>query len=245
MPAHIETNLENGVFTLSINRPDKMNALNAAMYGAMADALNGAASNPEINVIVIRGGDNFTAGYDLTDLLENPPEGESSPVFRFMFALSECPLPVIAIIDGAAVGIGVTLLLHCDFVYATPEAEFLMPFVNLGAVPEFGASQILPLRAGYLKAAELLMFADKFDSNTALDAGIITSIHGRDELESVVADCIRNLASKSRASIVSTKALLKRDIEPLSDRIRAEAAIFTSGIASPEAQGILKAFLKR
>jgi enoyl-CoA hydratase/carnithine racemase len=245
MPAHIETHLENRVFTLSINRPDKMNALNAAMYGAMADALTGAASNPEINVVVIRGGDNFTAGYDLADLLENPPVGETSPVFRFMFALSECPLPVIAMIDGAAVGIGVTLLLHCDFVYATPEAEFLMPFVNLGAVPEFGASQILPLRAGYLKAAELLMFADKFDSKTALDAGIITAIHDRDELESAVANCIRKLASKSRTSIISTKALLKRDIEPLSDRIRTEAAIFTRGIASPEAQGILKAFLKR
>lgn len=132
MSVHIETNLEKGVFTVSITRPDKMNALNAAMYGAMADALIGAAANPDINVVIIRGGDNFSAGYDLADLLENPPRGESSPVFRFMFALSECPLPVIAMVDGAVVGIGVTLLLHCDFVFV------ITPSRVHAAICEFG-----------------------------------------------------------------------------------------------------------
>ena len=245
MSTHIETNLENGVFTLLINRPDKMNALDAAMYGAMADALNGASSNPDINVVVIKGGEHFSTGYDVADLLENPPQGDSSPVFRFMFALTECPLPVIARVDGAAVGIGVTLLLHCDFVYATPEAVFMLPFVNLGAVPEFGSTQVLPLRAGYLKAAELLLLADKFDSKTALNAGIISAICDRAELDGAVGNCIQKLASKSRNSIIATKKLLKRDLEPLSDRIHAESEIFTRGISSPEAQGILKAFLKR
>ncbi len=220
-----------------------MNALNAAMYSAMAEALRSVAADPDVNVVVIRGGEHFTAGYDLADLLDNPPQDESSPVLRFMFALSECPLPVIAAVDGMAVGIGVTLLLHCDFVYATPEAGFMMPFVNLGSVPEFGATQILPLRAGYLKAAELLLFADKFDSETALEAGLITAICDRNELDNVVHDCAQKLASKPRASITGTKALLRRDTEPLSDRIRAEAAIFLEGINSPEAQRILKAFL--
>lgn len=245
MSAHIETNLEQGVFTVTMNRPAKMNALDAAMYGALADALTGAASNPEIKVAVIRGGENFTAGYDLADLLENPPKAESSPVFRFMFALSECPLPVIAVVDGAAVGIGVTLLLHCDFVYATPQAAFMMPFVNLGTVPEFGATQILPLRAGYLRAAELLMLGEKFDSGTALNAGIITAICDRDKINDEVDKCIQKLTSKSRSSIIGTKALLKRNIEPLPDRIRAEAKMFTEGINSPDAQRILRAFLKR
>ena len=244
MSAHIQANVEHRVCTVRIDRPDKMNALDAGMYGALAAALTSAASDPGVDVVVIRGGEHFSAGYDLADLLENPPRDESSPVFRFMFALAECTLPVIAVVDGTAVGIGVTMLLHCDFVYATPEAEFMMPFVNLGAVPEFGATQILPLRAGYLKAAELLLLGGKFDSKTALAAGIVTAICGRDEMAATVRECIGKLASKPRESIIGTKALMRRGLEPLPDRIRAEAQLFLRGIRSPQAQEVLKAFLK-
>jgi len=245
MSEQIKTSVEHGVFAVVIDRREKMNALNAAMYGALADAFREAASNPDIAAVVIRGGEHFTAGYDLADLLENPPQDESSAVFRFMSALSECPLPVIAMVEGAAVGIGVTLLLHCDFVYATPEAEFMMPFVSLGAVPEFAATQILPLRAGYLKAAEMLLLGDRFDSSTALSVGIVTAIVERDELDAAVRGCVEKLASKPRDSIIETKALMKRELEPLAARMRAEAKVFLKGIRSPQAQRILRAFLNR
>jgi enoyl-CoA hydratase/carnithine racemase len=151
----IKTATYQGVTTLEIARPEKKNALTAAMYQAMADALRAAQADPEVRSVLITGQPGiFTAGNDLEDFLQRPPQGLDSPVFQFMQALIECDKPVIAAVTGAAIGIGTTMLFHCDFVYVSDEARLAMPFVALGLVPEFGSSVLVAERMGHVRAAE-------------------------------------------------------------------------------------------
>ena len=159
----IRSGLLNGVATLEIARPERKNALTLDMYQALADGLAAAGANPVVRAVLITGQPGiFTADNDLEDFVQRPPQGGEAPVWRFMRALADCEKPVVAAVTGAAIGIGMTMLLHCDFVYVSDEARLAMPFVGLGLVPEFGASLLVPQRLGSARAAEKLLLGDPF-----------------------------------------------------------------------------------
>ena len=159
----IKTATLNGVATIEIARPEKKNALTMVMYTAMADALRAAQADASVRAVLITGQPGvFTSGNDLEDFMQRPPQGMDSPVFQFMLALLECEKPVVAAVTGAAIGIGTTMLLHCDFVFVADEARLAMPFVALGLVPEFASSLIIPALMGHAKAAEKLMLGEPF-----------------------------------------------------------------------------------
>lgn len=239
----IKLRKENGILSISLNRLDKKNALTAAMYSELAEIFNHQVT--EVNVVIFSGGTDFTAGNDLADFLDNPPTASDAPVYKFMRALSNCPVPVIAAVDGVAVGIGTTLLLHCDFVYATADSMFVMPFINLAVVPEFASSLLLPMRTGYLKAAEMLLLGEKFNAETALQYGIINQICAADNLLATATTTAERLVGKPRSALIQSKALMRRDPEPLAQRIAIESEIFSRMVAAPEAKAAINKILKR
>lgn len=241
----IESQLENGLLTIRINRPEKKNALTNAMYSDMADLVRNAASNDSVGCILFTGGKDFSAGNDLVDFLEDPPMQFSAPVFKFMQAVMEYPLPIIAAVDGFAVGIGTTLLAHCDFVYATPAAVFKMPFVDIGLVPEFGITQLLPERIGHQKAAEFLLLCDKFDAQTAHQIGLVNRVCETTELLDTAKTTAEKLLKKPRTALRKTKALMRRDEEPLLERVKREAMLLAESLSSDEARNAFKAILKK
>ncbi|HYD17842.1 MAG TPA: enoyl-CoA hydratase [Patescibacteria group bacterium] len=246
MSGHIKTAVDAGILTIRMDRAEKKNALTGEMYQAMADALEAAEKNPEVRVIVIAGtGDSFCAGNDLQDFLKNPPDEKNSPVLNFLRALSESKLPVVAAVNGTAVGIGVTMLLHCDFVYIADNALLSLPFVDLGLVPEAGASLLLPKLAGHQKAAELLMLGEPFTAQEAKDMGLATAVIAPADLEKTVLKTAQKLAAKPRDALRHTKSLLRRDFESVADRIAAEAKIFKQCLASADAQEALTAFKEK
>lgn len=172
MSQYIRSEARDGVFHIEIARPEKKNALTADMYQALAEALARAEADPAVRVILISGaGGNFTAGNDLADFLDHPPKDEDAPVFRFLNAFAGLQKPFVAAVNGVAVGVGTTVLLHCDLVYAGASARFALPFANLGLTPEAASSLLLPLRAGHARAAEMLMLGEVFSAQTALDSG--------------------------------------------------------------------------
>lgn len=234
---------ENNILTISLNRLDKKNALTAAMYSELAEIFRSQVT--DINVVILTGGTDFTAGNDLADFLDNPPSTSDAPVYEFMRALTNCPVPVIAAVDGVAVGIGTTLLLHCDFVYATAKSLFMMPFINLAVVPEFASSLLLPLRVGHVKAAEMLLLGEKFDAQTALQYGIINQVCDSENLQATAIATAEKLASKPRSALIQSKALMRRDAEPLAQRIGIESEIFSQMVAAPEARAAINKVLKR
>ena len=179
----ILSELNEGILTLTFNRPNRKNALTLAMYTTLAEELSQAKEKSEVRAVVITGhGDAFTSGNDLKDFMQNPPQSLDTPVFAFLKEMLEFPKPILAAVNGAAIGIGTTMLLHCDFVYAHNEVVFQMPFIRLGLVPEAGSSYLLPLMAGHRKASELLLLGEKFDAQTAQEVGIINQVSSRDEL---------------------------------------------------------------
>ena len=168
---------ENGVMTLTLNRVDKKNSITSLMYAAMADALESANHEPAVRAVVIQGHESiFSAGNDIGDFLTKPPAAQDSPVFRFMRGISSFPKPLVAAVCGPAVGIGTTLLLHCDLVYAGDNAAFSLPFVNLGLCPEVASSFLVPQLMGYPRAAEALLLGEPFTAETALEIGLINRI---------------------------------------------------------------------
>jgi enoyl-CoA hydratase/carnithine racemase len=239
--------LDAGVLTLTFHRPDKKNAFTHAMYTAAHEALLAADKDEAVRVVVLTGADGaFTAGNDLGDFLQHPPTGEDSPVFRYLRALVDLSKPVVAAVDGAAVGIGTTMLLHCDYVLATERARFSMPFVNLGLCPEGASSLLLPRMAGLALASELLMFGEPFDAATALRAGLVNRVVPAGLLAETTAERARALASKPVQALQVTKRLLR---EPLRAEVRAalsrEGAEFIQRLASPEARDAFTAFLSK
>lgn len=234
---------ENAVLTISLNRPDKKNALTGAMYTELAEILESRVD--DVSAVILTGGSDFTAGNDLADFLQNPPAEGNAPVYRFMHALTGCPVPVIAAVDGVAVGIGTTLLLHCDFVYATPKTMFVMPFIDLSVVPEFASSMLLPQRVGYAKAAEMLLLGERFDSATALQYGLINQVCNSDNLMATATATAQRLAAKPRSALIQSKALMRREAEPLMQRIDVENESFGKMIASAEARAAISKVLAR
>jgi enoyl-CoA hydratase/carnithine racemase len=239
---------ERGLLTLQLNRPDKKNALTRAMYTQLAEALEHADADAGIRAVLIQGSSAcFTAGNDIGDFLEQPPTSLDSPPFHFMQSLLNCRKPVVAAVAGAAVGIGTTLLLHCDLVYVSRDARLRMPFVNLGLCPEFGSSLILPRLLGHAKAAELLLLGEGFSGEQAAAWGIATEALASGEAALAKA---REMATRfedlAPGAVQVTKQLMKSvDREQLRRVIEEEGALFTQRLRSPEAVAALSAFITR
>lgn len=242
----VTTDVDDGVLTIRMNRPAKKNALNLEMYEALAEAFTAAGKNPDVRVIVITGTQgSFTAGNDIQDFLQNPPKGNDSPVVKFLTAIASCELPVVAAVNGTAVGVGVTMLLHCDFVYIADKAVLSLPFVDLGLVPEAAASMLLPRLAGHQKAAELLMLGEPFTPQDAKDIGLANAVVAPEDVEKTALATARKLASKPREALRQTKSLLRRDFESVAARMDKEAEEFKKCLASPDAKEAFTAFREK
>ena len=239
---------QRGLLTVRLNRPDKKNALTRAMYRQLAQALAMADSDPQIRAVLLTGSsDCFTAGNDIVDFLEQPPNDLDNPVFQFMLSLLDCRKPVIAAVAGPAVGIGTTLLLHCDLVYVSRDARLRMPFVNLGLCPEFGSSLILPRLLGQAKAAQLLLLGEGFSGEQAVAWGIATE--ALDDGEAVLAKArevaLRFESLPPEAVRISKQLMKAPDREALRKVIEEEGKLFTQRLRSPEAVAALSGFINR
>jgi enoyl-CoA hydratase/carnithine racemase len=244
----IGTNLDSGVFTITFDRPDKKNAFTLSMYKGLVEALRRVDDDPAIRVAVLTGaGDAFTSGNDLNDFMSDPPEaGETHPVLEFLAAIVEAEKPIIAAVNGLAIGIGTTMLLHADLVYASEKARFQLPFVNLALVPEGASSFLLPRMVGHQKASELLLFGEPFDAKTALDVGLVNQVLEAPRLMDHVRDRARTLAAKPRTAVKRTKRLLK---DPRRDEVKRaierEGELFVQCLASPESLEAIRAFFEK
>lgn len=235
-----------GILTITFNRPDKKNALTSAMYAALADALEAAEADSEVRVILFAGnGGAFTAGNDLQDFLNNPPQGDNTPVFRFLRAISTAAKPLVAAVSGVAVGVGSTMLLHCDLVYAGESAKFSFPFVNLALVPEAASSLLLPAMIGHHRAAELFMLGEPFTPQTAKDCGIVNAIHPDDKLLAEATAVAAKLAAKPPTAIRLTKQLLKRTKGDVAGQMALEGEHFRAQLKSTEAREAMTAFFEK
>jgi enoyl-CoA hydratase/carnithine racemase len=244
---HIVTETKDRVFRIEIARADKKNALTLDMYAALADALAAADADPQVRVALVHGTrDCFTAGNDLKDFLERPPHAEESPTWRFLRALPHFGKPLVAAVNGAAVGIGTTMLLHCDLVYAAPGARFQMPFVPLGLVPEAGSSFLLPHIAGYQRAAELLLLGQPFGVDKAYEAGFVTAIVPEVELFERARGGALAVAALPPAAVRETKALMRAHTRKrVKEAMDEEGKIFTERLSSPEAREAMTAFFEK
>lgn len=244
----IVTEVRDGVAVTRIRRPEKKNALTVAMYTALAAVLQDAEADPAIRVLVLTGsGDSFTSGNDIVDFLTAPPAGEHSPVFRFLIALHRFEKPLVAAVNGLAVGVGVTLLLHCDLVYVRSGARLQLPFATLGLCPEAGSSLLLPKRIGYPRAAELLLLGEPFSAERALDWGMVNGIGADAEATLQLAlAAARRLAAQPATAVRLTKALLKEpEVERVREAIAREGRHFLALLRSPDARAALEAFAGR
>lgn len=230
---------------ITLDRADKYNALTPEMYGAMADALASVAES-EIKVVLIQGqGKHFCAGNDLSNFASIDEEDTTAETVRFMNALMDCPVPVVAKVKGQAVGIGTTMLLHCDMVFADNTAVFCLPFINLALVPEFAASWILPKRVGTVKAAEWLMLGEPIPAQEALEYKLVNKILEESELDEHVSGILTKLAQKPGAAMRHTKALLRQDPERIKEHMSDELDIFFSQLSSEPAKEAFAAFLEK
>ena len=245
--SHILTETKDRVLRIEIARPDKKNALTQEMYKALADALAAADGDPAVRVALIHGArDCFTAGNDLKDFINRPPHTETSPTFRFLRGLARFGKPLLAAVNGAAVGIGTTMLLHCDLVYAAPGARFQLPFVPLGLVPEAGSSFLLPYIAGYQRAAELLLLGQPFGAEKAHAAGFVTEIVPASELFERARAAALAIAALPPAAVRATKALMRgRFVKRVSEAMDEEGKVFSERLASPEAREAMTAFFEK
>lgn len=239
--------VDKGILTLTLNRAEKKNAFTQTMYGAMADALAQASTDSAVRVVVIQGDANvFSAGNDIADFQTPSKVSQDKPVFRFMEEIARFPKPVLAAVCGPAVGIGTTLLLHCDLVYAGDNAAFSLPFVNLGLCPEAGSSLLLPKLLGHQRASEALLLGEPFFAEAALDMGLVNRIVPPTEANDHVQAQATKLAAKPLASLIATKRLLKQDSQAaMIARIREEALIFAEMLQGPAAQEAFAAFMEK
>ena len=236
-----------GILTIEFNRPEKKNAITGAMYTAMAHALKEGDADASVRAILITGKPEvFTAGNDLEDFLKNPPRGLDSPVAQFMHALSDVGKPVVAAVAGNAVGIGTTLLMHCDLVYAADNAKFALPFTQLGLCPEFCSSVLLPRLAGYARAAEKLMLGEAFGADEALAMGLVSKVLPVDQLFAHARAQAAKLVALPATSIRLTKRLMKEhDYASLNATMIEEMRHFGEMLQAPEAKEAFQAFLEK
>lgn len=245
--SNILTDLQDRVLTLRINRPDKKNALSQAMYTAMADVVEQAEQNPEVRVLLITGTDDcFSSGNDLQDFLNLPPTTPETPVLRFMLALARMRKPVVAALNGPAVGIGTTILFHVDLAYAGETTRFHMPFVNIGICPEYASTLLLPRNIGHVQAAELVMLAEPFTAARALECRLINGVLPDAEVLAHARAKAVKLAQQPPQALRTTKMLLKhRYAEQTEAVLMHEAEHFGAMLKGPEAREALTAFLQK
>ena len=238
---------EAGVSTITFNRVDKKNSITAAMYAQMADAIEQAAADNAVRTVLIQGDATiFSAGNDIGDFLNAPPSNESSPVFRFMRAMAAFPKPIVAAVCGPAVGIGTTMLFHCDLVYAGDNAAFSMPFVNLGLCPEAASSLLVPQMFGYHRAAEALLLGEPFMAEAALEVGLVNRVVPPTEANGIAQAQARKLAAKPLSALVETKRLMKKGLQPqLFERIGEEGQSFGRMLREPAAREAFTAFMEK
>jgi len=247
MSNEILTARENGVLTITIDRPARKNALTPAMYLAMIDAFAAAREDASVRAVLVRGGaEIFTAGNDIEDFLKSPPTGADSPVVRFLNAISTFEKPLVAAVKGPAIGVGTTLLLHCDMVYAADNARFAVPFAQLGLCPEAASSLLLPRIAGYQGAAEMLMLGETVDAEQAHRMGFVNRVLPAAELDAFVAVQLAKLVALPASSLRMTKSLMKHASEhEIKTRISEECVHFGKMLLSPEAREAFTAFLEK
>ncbi|WP_130752175.1 enoyl-CoA hydratase-related protein [Sphingobium xenophagum] len=244
MSEHIAVIEQAGVLEIHIDRPDKKNALTAAMYRAMTAALADASARADIGAVLFAGrGDAFCAGNDLKDFLAGPEGGAAA--FAFIRAIAAFDKPLVAAVQGLAVGVGTTMLFHCDLIYAAPDARFVMPFVNLGIVPEAGSSLLAPALMGHAKAAAMLMLGESMDAEGADRVGLVTAIVPADQLLDHARAKAAALMAKPPQALAVTRRLMKGDPATLTARIDEEARLFRESLTSPEAQEAFTAFFEK
>ncbi|WP_428420551.1 enoyl-CoA hydratase [Methylibium sp.] len=243
----ILTHTEAGVLTLTFNRLDKKNSITAAMYATLADTLAAARDAAAVHVLVIQGHELiFSAGNDLADFLNDPPASADAPVWRFLHGLRSFPKPVVAAVCGAAVGIGTTLLLHCDLVYAGDNARFSLPFVNLGLCPEAASSLLLPQRIGHARAAEALLLGEPFGVEQAQEWGLVNRILPPSEANNFAQAQARKLADKPQSALIATKRLMKAaSAEPVARAMAAEGEVFGPLLRGAAAREAFSAFVDK
>lgn len=245
----ILTSKKNGVLTIEFNRPKKKNSITSAMYQMMADALQDGQSDADVRVIMFCGKqDIFTAGNDLDDFMNASARGDLAnlPVAQFMLQLSSAAKPVIAAVAGAAIGIGTTMLLHCDLVYAADNAKFSMPFAKLGLCPEFGSSMLLPQIVGYQRAVEKLFFGESFSAQEACSMGLVAKVLPPDELMPFANTQAAKLVALPASSLRTTKNLIKSaQTETIMARMMEESKFFGAMLLAPEAKEAFIAFFEK
>jgi enoyl-CoA hydratase/carnithine racemase len=247
MSNHILVHAEAGVMTLTLDRLDRKNSITAAMYGALADALERADGDDAVRVVLIQGHETvFCAGNDIGDFLDQPPAGEGSPVFRFLRGIATFRKPLLAAVCGPAVGVGTTMLFHCDLVYAGDNAAFSMPFVNLGLCPEAASSLLVPQMLGYHRAAEALLLGEPFMAEAALEVGLVNRVLPPTEANAYAQAQARKLAAKPSSSLVETKRLMKAAQQPaVLQQLDEEGASFRKLLVSPAAKEAFTAFMEK
>jgi enoyl-CoA hydratase/carnithine racemase len=245
--SEIDISRAGAVLELTINRPAKKNALTNAMYRALIEGLDQAESDASIGAVLIRGaGGVFTAGNEIADFARIAQQGgEEMAGVAFVRKIAGFSKPIVAAVEGLAVGVGCTLLLHCDLVYVTPDARFSLPFVNLGLLPEAGSSLLLPRRVGMARASAWLLLAESFDAHEALAAGLVNAIVANDALVGHAREKAAALAAKPRAALMQARAFLRGDRDEILARVDAELDAFREALKTPQAQAALAAFLNK
>ena len=243
----IRTERRDGVLRVGFDRPERKHAITAAMYAQLADALDEAASDATVRAVLLHGSPSaFTAGNDLQDFLQNPPSGQDSAVFRFLQRLREVEKPLVAAVAGPAIGVGTTMLLHCDLVYAADHARFSVPFAQLGLCPEAASSLLLPMLAGWQRAAEALLLGEPFGADQAHAIGLVNRVVPAGELDGFVDAQLAKLVALPPASLRATKRLMRSGLrEAVAARMEAEGEQFRAMLGAPEAKEAFTAFFEK
>lgn len=244
---HIQVNQQDKVLRIAFNRPERKNAISLAMYSALADVLQAAGQDRQVRVVVLEGSHGvFTSGNDLLDFMNEPNIHESHPTVRFMTSLQNCSKPVVAVVEGHAVGIGTTLLLHCDLVYAAEDAKLQLPFVNLGLCPEYASSYLLPRLLGQQKAAELLLLGEAFSGADASSMGFVNAAVPASELAAYAETKIQRLAAQPPAAVRLSKSLLRQTQHiGVNAALAAEFIGFAESLKSDECKESVTAFFEK
>lgn len=243
----IDVTQQDKILRIRLNRPERKNALSLAMYAALADVILAAGRDPGVRVLVLEGRNGvFTSGNDLLDFMNEPEIHERHPTVRFMTALQNCPKPVVAVVEGYSVGIGTTLLLHCDLVYAAEDAKLQLPFVNLGLCPEYASSYLLPRLMGQQKAAELLLLGEAFSGKEAASLGFANAAVPASELADYANAKIQRLANQPPAAVRLSKSLLRQTQHSnVNAALAAEFLAFTESLKSEECRESVTAFFEK
>lgn len=248
MSEHVRVVIDDGVLAITLARPESRNAITIAMYQALAEAIEGAHGNAEVRVITIRGeGQDFAAGNDLHDFLDAAPRtGEEIPVWRFLRAIARCETPIIAAVHGNCVGIGTTILLHCDLVIADESARFTMPFVDLALVPEAASSLLIPRLAGRRRAARYLLLGEPFGAEEAEEIGLISHRSKNGDLDAALKSLVQTLLAKPPEALRQTQELLRHGAQAeILERMELEGRLFAERLATTEVSDAITAFFEK